>query len=1213
MNKKPVVIQTPPTPRTRRRRRQQRISAYFKTNANVEKEVPCTSENNVANNCTYKKRKAETESMESSAMQYETTKSNGTDDVYIVECVQRRRIPIVTIDSDTDISNSNYKIASTSVKKNITECAFKENISVDKSKNVLNNLNETITKVQNSKSPSRNVLHEKFTIEECKPNFKGKLNVLNDSPVIEIDSDTESLGCSTILKDEWFDDDQLNFNTLQRCKVVDMCHERDALVLSVTNSEFQTPIVIECLEYWKYTKVEKDSIIAVEARKEKTWWKVDNEFGFIVAYPDILISSTTIVGGIFCKRKSILNEKFRKIESLPCFKTDQTAMVIGSFVHELLQKVIQKDINKFADIKKLLDSMLQSRDTIRLLYATGITLDACRKQMLVFVPRIYQFIQHYLKDKRQEEINRVENNFKGQIVDILDIEENVWLPCLGIKGKIDVTVEVEENYKRKMMPLEIKTGKPSFSLEHKGQIILYIMMMALTGQDTDTGLLLYLRENNIQEIKSDHRERRDLMQLRNVLAYYLTPKSTEMLSESTADLNWAGFELPEPINHPSACNNCVYNSLCCAYLSKDSNNKLPLNHPLNQLKEKISRVLSPSHTNYVLHWILLLEMEENAQTTDKSHSNLWTLNAEQRENKKICISNLKMLKTIKESSCKYKFTFIRNNSNAQDRESIPYTEFSENEYVLISTDKRINVSAGFIVHLSNTSVAVRVDRDISKYITNELVHIDKYQSSTLHCSNLASVGGLLANNDICAKLREIVIDRKPATFDQGVPQSIVSKSSKILQTLNENQQRVVLKALTASDYILIKGMPGTGKTQTLIAFIELLHETGRSVLITSHTNNAVDNILLKLLAKGIDFLRLGSSVHESLKAYAEKNAIASCTTPEEMEIAYSKSIVGVTCYGAYHPMLCTRIFDVCVVDESAQILQPTVLRPLYNARKFVLVGDPDQLPPIIQSSQARQRGADESLFSRLDSENNTVILTEQYRMNRYIMTLANKLTYNDKLKAGNMLIDSATFNANHNKILVKVEPWIQRALSQNLSDSVMLLNTGPIDKLKVNYKFCNKYPESDQVCSNIFEAAVLRKLVQTLLQMHVKPENIGIIAPYRAHVNLLKNVIQNGIEINTVDQYQGRDKQIILYSCAKSLINSNNVKQIQDLEVLGDHRRLTVAITRAKCKLIIVGDKSTLLRYTIFQKLFSLIEDKNTIHLHDNSDGFSWKQITSAL
>lgn len=87
----------------------------------------------------------------------------------------------------------------------------------------------------------------------------------------------------------------------------------------------------------------------------------------------------------------------------------------------------------------------------------------------------------------------MKNNFRGRITHIHDIEESIWQPKLGIKGKVDITAEVKINSKRKILPIEIKTGKPSFSLEHKGQIILYIMMMNLTGQDTDTGLLLYLR------------------------------------------------------------------------------------------------------------------------------------------------------------------------------------------------------------------------------------------------------------------------------------------------------------------------------------------------------------------------------------------------------------------------------------------------------------------------------------------------------------------------------------------------------------------------------------------------------------------------------------------------------------------------------------------------------------------------------------------------
>lgn len=111
-----------------------------------------------------------------------------------------------------------------------------------------------------------------------------------------------------------------------------------------------------------------------------------------------------------------------------------------------------------------------------------------------------------------------------------------------------------------------------------------------------------------------------------------------------------------------------------------------------------------------------------------------------------------------------------------------------------------------------------------------------------------------------------------------------------MDSLNENQQRVVLKAMTANDYILIKGMPGTGKTQTLVALIELLHETGCSVLITAHTNSAVDNILLKLLDKGIDFLRLGSSSQPSLKHKTEGYATANCHSPDSLEAVYSSKV-----------------------------------------------------------------------------------------------------------------------------------------------------------------------------------------------------------------------------------------------------------------------------------------------------------------------------------
>lgn len=123
-----------------------------------------------------------------------------------------------------------------------------------------------------------------------------------------------------------------------------------------------------------------------------------------------------------------------------------------------------------------------------------------------------------------------------------------------------------------------------------------------------------------------------------------------------------------------------------------------------------------------------------------------------------------------------------------------------------------------------------------------------------------------------------------------MPYPIIKASARILQNLNKIQQRAVLMAISAKEYLLIKGMPGTGKTQTVVALVEVLHKLGHSVLITSHTNSAVDNILLKLLHKDIDFLRLGSSTHPSLRHKSEAYATADCNTPSSLETVYSSKV-----------------------------------------------------------------------------------------------------------------------------------------------------------------------------------------------------------------------------------------------------------------------------------------------------------------------------------
>ncbi|KAG7207925.1 hypothetical protein KM043_009514 [Ampulex compressa] len=1007
-----------------------------------------------------------------------------------------------------------------------------------------------------------------------------------------------------IFSEEWNRSTEIDLSNFQRCKIINVDREDKVMQVTVQHIDSKSIATVSCSGFWMNTPIEKDDIVTIQARQDAQHWIIDNNTGFLVIKPDTLISSTTVVGSLFCNRRAVLSQMFSKIEALPYYKGDSSSMAIGILVHQLFQQALSANVNTLSNVIKLMDDMLHSRDTANLLYAAEISTNVCQQQMHPYALKIFEFIQYYIKGKKQQSITDLRQKFDGKITQVNDIEENIWLPNLGIKGKIDVTVEVNIHARQKVVPLEVKTGRTSFSAEHKGQIILYIMMMALTSRDTDSGLLLYLKDNSMQEIRSGHPEKRDLILLRNTLAHYFTQKSTE--TEQNL------LNLPEPINHHSACSKCPYNTLCSVYLSKDVETKLSDSNPLKTIAKKILEKLKPSHIDYVLKWISLLQMEDAMQTDESTLKDIWTLAAEKREERGTCISNLKVLGKVTEKDSKFQHMFVRKSPN--DRGKDFCIDFSENDYVVVSMNMRVNISTGFVIDVKEDSIVVNLNKDITKIYVDDIFHIDKYSSFRSSSYNLANVAGLLADDEIYTKLRDIIIDRKPATFVKKLPHKVICTSSRIMKDLNKNQQRAVLKALAANDYVLVKGMPGTGKTQTLIALIKLVHKLGLSVLITAHTHNAVDNILLKLLNDGIDFIRLGSifSVHPLIKSKTEECLTANCHSPESLETVYnSKSIVGVTCFGAHHTLLEKRTFDICIVDESAQTMQPTILRPLYSARKFVLAGDPDQLPPIVRNTTARKLGAEESLFARLDSENNTVELISQYRMNKSIMKIANQLTYRDKLQPGNTLVENATFSAPYNKVLDTKDKWIRRILCQEIDKSVMILDTGPTGKLKVNNVIDKKYSNSDQIYSNIWEAGIILQLLQTLLEMGVDPVNIGIIAPYRAHVILIQKLVPRGIEVNTVDQYQGRDKEIIFYSCSRSLAMMTDKKK--DFEILEDHRRLTVATTRAKHKLIIIMDKDTIIQYTPFKKLFDLVKEENTVELVDGDSDFAWNTIASIL
>lgn len=986
-------------------------------------------------------------------------------------------------------------------------------------------------------------------------------------------------------------------------------------VLNVKNIGSELKASCRVRGCWLACPVSEGDSVGLQAKKVDGEWLLNDLHGFLVLHPDTLISGTTVVGSLFCARRSVLSSLFRGMDS------DSAVMVTGSIIHELFQMVLKQRKRHEVEIRELADQLISSKGCLQMLYSAKMSVGQIQKELSNFVPRIVAFVEKFIEPVKEKggktsswlgaplpsssknsPMNsgrkHASTEWNGKIVGIRDIEETLWDPKLGIKGMVDVSVDVRDSHgNKKIMPLELKTGRASFSAEHRGQVTLYTMMMSRMGMEVDSGLLLYLREGQMQEISVSHNERKDLIQLRNTLAHYLR-RRIPVIDEKSG--HFVPPSLPEPISFKSACEKCPYGVLCSVYLKRNGLSELSKDHPMVSVSASATQHLTENHVDFVMHWAGLLLLESTDQLSSSKLRYIWRYSPIERERGKQAIVNLQLMKANELSGGKFVHTFTRKLSSFTEVLASDLREagLSTGDYILISTDTRLAIERGNIVGIDESSVTVVSNRNLCDRYSHETFHLDSSESDTVLVFNLTNLGCLLDNNEPAARLREIIVDRTIPTFTARVEKNIIQDCLSIFSKLNKNQRNALVKTLRADSHLLIKGLPGTGKTATMVALVQLLVRAGLSVLVTSHTHSAVDNLLLRLKKEGLKFLRLGADerIHPQLHPFSENYLTKECRTPEELDQVFtSQQIVGVTCLGAGHASLAQRrIFDVCLVDESTQVLQPSILRPLFSARRFVLVGDPEQLPPVVKSHQAQKLGMSESLFARLDSEASTVSLTLNYRMNQVITDLANGLTYEGKLLCGNEMIANATLQVTSPMSYKKL--WLSYSLSTDINKSVVFVNTSTAQG---NLKDINgAKTDGESSCCNHFEQVLVLELLNTFVDSGVDVENIGVMAPYRAQVSMLTQAIKSNpklaaIEVNTVDQFQGRDKEAIVYSCTRS--DGASHQKPKDREILNDKRRLTVAITRAKHKLVLIGHCDTLKLYTPFQKLISCIPSNNLV------------------
>ena len=511
------------------------------------------------------------------------------------------------------------------------------------------------------------------------------------------------------------------------------------------------------------------------------------------------------------------------------------------------------------------------------------------------------------------------------------------------------------------------------------------------------------------------------------------------------------------------------------------------------------------------------------------------MDAEEREKEGKTIINLKC-----EIHKKYYLKFSR-------KEKIK-TEIKKGAYCLLSVnDKEINC---WVREITSHSISVSLEEKIRKFSKNKTAKIDLILNDVTFNRWENNLLNLTKNGEKALKFKSKKIAITADNEDKKI--NFINKS------LDPYQKKAVKRAVNCNDFFLIHGPFGTGKTTTIIELILQETNLNHKLLVCSESNTAIDNILKKLRQTNINFTRVGTSnkIPNYLQQYTLDYKINNQITGKsinneerqqiEEEILENSQVILTTNSSAGSIILSNIQFHIAIIDEASQATIPSTLIPINKAEKFILIGDHKQLPPVVSSNNTKylSKSLFEELIENYPQQSQELLI--QYRMNEILMTFPNKKFYGNKLKCSKLSKDN----------------YMTTVLEKYDSSSPLIF----IDTSK--YENNKEFSLDSHSYKNNLESEIVLEIINMYLDKKINPQDIGVISPYSKQVRLIKEKAKN-ISVKSVDGFQGGEKDIIIIS----LVRSNEEKNIGFLD---DMRRLNVSLTRAKKKLIVIGNKETL-------------------------------------
>lgn len=882
----------------------------------------------------------------------------------------------------------------------------------------------------------------------------------------------------------------------------------------------------------------------------------------IIVEPDWLINARALVDADYCGRSYFLS-RFAP-------RTPSPAAIRGNVVHHLFEEMVTRVPTERTHWQQAIDAACRNAAPHLAL------LDMDPEQF--FQERIRPILARLYRWHQNETLPAPTGRS----------ETFLLAPQVGLKGRIDALWETAGN----VWVGELKTGKPwgtQIRLGDEMQLAAYVLMALARGWAQPEGYQAFVLYPNGED---DHPVRLDARLNPSVFQQVVIARNRVVLIDY---LGWGPYERERR-------NKCVH---CFAAERCEATTAL-LDHtdtrPWPDVRDRFGYAGHFDRTTkrWFQRWNDILHQE--LITVKASHAALWAMTPEAREGEgtTLLLGKQQRVRDLRSRQSGVQYTFDVDNRS----------ELRAGDYVLVSEAPGPlagRMADAQVISIDETSISLLIDEPLE--FAPQVV--DQYTSEYLLMRQFVPLWHWMqqppARRDIVIRHRPSRQRERPAPLHY---EPVVSG-----RPLNQRQQAALERLTQTLDYLLIQGPPGTGKTTLIAALVRECLARGERVLLAAGTNTAVDNVVLALRNAGLrdEVVRLGNplrvreevaehlpealAAHDALGPYVRRLRKILTDTPVLAATASTWSRGTWDGANGESPLQ----FDVVIVDEAGQLTAPATLAPLRFAPRFVLIGDHKQLPPVVQS-EGRRRMSDpdpidieagprlsRSLFEELivaDAAETpasqeygvplrgkaTVMLTEQYRMNAEICRLASDRWYDSRLRPGTQAVATARLT------LPGSLPADPLAHVRDPDTPVVWIDV----PLRV------KGPPRQ----NQREANLIVEILAGYRDAGLTWDQVGIIAPFRAQVAAIRRTLVQRLGnevratarsvVDTVDRFQGQERDLIIVSlCAYDHF-------VPDL--LRDERRLNVAVTRARHKLILLGDTAVLRQEPVYAALLREIE-----------------------